>query len=113
MIEVKNGKLLQDGVVIRPEFGNDEHLKAIKKTEQRRDELANGIPIEFVEETKIVVESSFRCACEKMVFLEFEFEDDDWSDEVIGDVNTCRNCGQKWEVIEDEDDDGFKVRMCK
>lgn len=111
MIEIKNGKLLQDGVVIRPEFGNLDHIEAIKKAEERRDQLINGIPIDFDVDTKIIVDSSFKCACDRRVFIELEYDDDDWEDEVIGEKAVCHNCGQRWEIVENEDEDGFLVKM--
>lgn len=111
MIEVKNGKLLQDGVVVRPEFGNDEHLKAIKKSQERIDQLVNGIPIDFNEETKIVIDTTFTCKCEKRVYVEFEFDDVNWEDKIIGETTRCRHCNQKWEIIDDPDDDGHLLKM--
>ena len=35
-VEVINGRLIQDGEPIRPEIGNWEHIKAVRRAEERK-----------------------------------------------------------------------------
>lgn len=95
-IIIKNGCIYNaEGEKIKPEFGNIEHIKAIRDYERKAKELALGIKVEPSYETQCTGEIWFFCPCGKNVYFSTDCEDEDDTMSFNGLEKSCRNCGSR------------------
>jgi hypothetical protein len=101
-MELRNGKFFKDGVEIKPEIGNLEQIRLLKKVAEQME--GDTIPAKLINEVvttyypKIVYDCPF-CNCEK----EYDFDDetDEFqynSSEVDGWDLTCSGCNNEFTI---------------
>ena len=103
-ITIKDGKLYQDGAVIRPEIGNPDHIKAVNDLQKRFDELTSeeGMLLGIDTDGNFTVSTMFQCFCGAFVYKEFELDPDreefDVSDADLSGTVNCYECNKQYEL---------------
>lgn len=93
----KDGGLWKDGIKLIPEFGNVEHINALRKYDSEYKKLLNGVYLSCDYEVTAFTE--FKCLCGNKLQLEAEAEDCDDTECFEGKEKTCYNCKRHYELI--------------
>lgn len=105
---IKEGKLYDTATkqFIVPQIGNNEHIEAVRKLENKIRLLENeGVEVSVDCSTKsFEYDTQLKCICGVWVSFYAESEDEDDFDCVVGKKRTCR-CGLKYIVDKNEDDE--------
>ena len=116
LLFIKKGKIVnQNGDIITPEIGNEEHIELTKKY---NNAIEYGIS-KYDIEAKLDVEVKFDCLCGNNISCDKDYIsvvvdrngliDTDITYEIKGAKTTCPNCKQKYKVAVDKD--GYPVIM--
>lgn len=98
--EATSKGLFMDGKPIVPEFGNADHIKALRKFEKRSEALrGDGLEIEDVEWE---VTAKFKCVCGCYISETKQDTGDMDLSTFESDMVECRSCGQEYEFFTDE-----------
>lgn len=118
MLEIKQGKLYQDGKEIKPEVGNKDHIKLLREhgmyhhepeltPEELKEIEDDGIDLEVRAE--IIVRTEFTCVCGREVKDEFEDFEMDFDERDLEEEELSCSCGREYKVT----GGGEKVRLVK
>jgi hypothetical protein len=111
--EVKNKQLLCDGVAIRPEFGNMDHIKAFREAQERMKEGVVEARIENEEFVKYQGSIVWDCPCcgSKNKYTDDDTDEDEAdADDYVGVVDVyCKTCGLDFVADYLTDKDGKKL----
>lgn len=115
-ITIKNGQFIDEsGKVVKPEFGNREHILAIKKEEIRLKDLEKGIPceVDFNEVITYDMVVYFNCGkCQKRLYKDFEGLDSEDDRELkIADkkICICRDCKTEHRLVYNKADNEIRA----
>jgi redox-regulated HSP33 family molecular chaperone len=100
------GKFFENGIEIKPEFGNKEQIALIQSHERLAIELKNGLVVD--PEFTVVTNASlrFNCLCGKEIYSSLRDLDEFETDEAfIGQREKCSKCNRKYEFSKSEDGD--------
>lgn len=107
--------LFHKGTKIALEFGNPEHIKAVRKYEKtiRLLETEGGMQIEPEYIRK--AEGNFPCSCGRNVYYDIDINDfaEDDTDCFLEQEVTCHGCGNVYEFLVNDDYDVFVKRVYK
>lgn len=116
MITILNGKMYDNGTEVKPEFGNPEHIKAlrvagayIEELEAIEDEEPEDSGIEVDVDITITAEIEFTCLCSKVISAEITIDYDSES-ELDGRRVSCRHCHRQYSL---EDNGGIEAILIK
>ena len=95
---VKKGCLCEDGKKIIPEFGNIEHIKAVRLYEKKLREFKSGV--EVSPEHTITAKVKIVCICGRSVstYENFEIEDLEDVECFNSTIMECSKCCQKYQL---------------
>lgn len=109
MMTIKNGKFFKDGVQVPIEHGNKEQIKILNKIrEMSEDGFTPDIRV------RKIISMGFRCICGSgNDFDDFTVMDEDDIPEniIVGEKDTCNNCGIEYKVIYDGESDWIMLKM--
>lgn len=93
-LTINQGKLTNaKGEIIKPEFGNLEHIKAVRIFEKETEGLTSkGKVLDVDYEITITASTRLKCLCGKIIFIEQEVDEEGDLDFFINEKKQCRHC---------------------
>lgn len=127
-MKIVNGQLIDKGVEVKPEFGNPEHIKALKNrlgesfyksrnfnksTEDIEEEFEGEMKMEIDEKCIYTFSMKFVCPkCGVKNTIECDDTFEDWEpdnsdvEELLGDEVECEDCNHKFSYEQDSNSFG-------
>lgn len=96
-IIIKDGHLYKDGVKLELEFGNLEHIKAVRNYEKRMEAFGeDGLELEPTYKVEITAMSCFNCVCETPIYFECPANSTNDIECFDGSEEKCHVCNQTY-----------------
>jgi len=96
---LKQGKFYINNVEIPVEFGNADQIRLHKLEQQKIDQLAEGIKLDFDVETWYTYSAQIKCTCGKNVTFEKEDQEYEYKQECLADKKKeCWNCKKEYKT---------------
>lgn len=92
-----DGKFFENGVEVKPEFGNKSQIELIQKHERLNEQFKTGLEV-FPEFTTVVnARLDFTCICGHEIYSHMEGLDEFEGDEVFNkQTESCHKCNRKY-----------------
>lgn len=99
-LQIINGKLMRDGLEVKPEFGNREQIALIRKHEELMERGWVMADVVNTTRTMYVASIDYTCLeCGTYQSCEFPDEQEDWEwngDDFNNDTIVCESCGAEY-----------------